>query len=133
MQRSSQVRTRGKQQISLEECCSDTVSPSAKRNKRASKMRTVDTAHVICVAGGGSIVLWQDAAEVAAAVSSQLGARGPYFEIRIVRAMPSGCSPTSREKRRKVGGRTPSQDFLPHPSCALTECQAFETEKMQSK
>ena len=42
-------------------------------------IRTVDTAYGLCVAHGGSIVLLQDASEVAAAVPKQHCTRRPHF------------------------------------------------------
>ena len=42
-------------------------------------IRTIDTAHGLCVAHGGSIVLLQDASEVAAAVPRQHCTRQPHF------------------------------------------------------
>ena len=42
-------------------------------------IRTIDTAHGLCVALGGSIVLLQDASEVAAAVPRQHCTRRTHF------------------------------------------------------
>ena len=42
-------------------------------------IRTADTAYSLCVAHGGSIVLLQDASEVAAAVPKQHCTRRPHF------------------------------------------------------
>ena len=42
-------------------------------------IRTIDTAHGLCVAHGGSIVLLQDASEVATAVPRQHCTRRPHF------------------------------------------------------
>ena len=41
--------------------------------------------HLICVARGGSLVLWQDASAVAAAVSSELGARNCFLVTECAR------------------------------------------------
>ena len=129
MQRSSQVRTRGKQQISPEECCSDTVSPSAKRNKRASKMRTVDTAHVICVAGGGSIVLWQDAAEVAAAASAH---EGPISRSGLCAHCRLDVLRQAGKRGGKLGGGRPRKTSYRIPPAHLPSPRRLKRKKCKA-